>query len=388
MRGLARTSAARPWWGAAVPRGGLGSHEAASLSRVRMSPAYILRPLVKSLACAVLMGMVACDDGPTPDDASAEPEPPAPASKPAEPAPKPAPEPVAMPRPTTLASLEAVVEAATEIYIEHRRTFYCDCSYTPQRRVAWGTCGYKTRADESLAKRIAWDRVVPNRAFGQHRACWREPLCTDEGGVKFSGVRCCRETDEEFAAMELDLHNFVPAVGELQEDRSDFDFGEIDRETRMYGACDFEVDRALQRAEPREDVRGDIARTYLYMHETYGDGLPLSAAEIERFQTWNTADPADAWEVQRNKRVAGIQGMANSFVPMMAPAGAEEPEAKLAKKTPIQRDAEAAEPAKAEPPAEAKPAKGDAPEPVVEDPKSDAANPEPDAPAAEEKTAG
>ncbi|MEM6293753.1 MAG: endonuclease [Myxococcota bacterium] len=341
-----------------------------------MTSAYILRPLAKILACAVLVGVVACDDAAPPPEPAAEPKPPAPKPAPAEPAPEPEPEPIAMPRPTTLASLDAVIEAATEIYAEHRRTFYCDCSYTPQRRVARGTCGYKTRADESLAKRIAWDRVVPNRAFGQHRACWRTPMCSDDAGVQFSGVRCCRETDEEFAAMELDLHNFVPAVGELQEDRSDFDFGEIEREPRMYGACDFEVDRGLQRAEPREDVRGDIARTYLYMHETYGEGLPLTAAEIERFQQWNTEDPADAWEVQRNKRIAGLQGIANSFVPMIAPAGAEEPDAASAKMDAAEPEPD---PTDAQPSADAKPAKRDAPDASAEEAKPKAADATPEA---------
>lgn len=330
-----------------------------------MTLTHTRRHLATALACGLLLGGAACGGEPATKDAEpeakAEPKPdPAPT-----PEPEPAPEPPAKTFPKTLASLDAAIEAAVELHSQHRRTFYCDCSYTPQLRIARGTCGYKTRADESLSKRVAWDRVVPNRAFGEHRACWREPICKDEAGVAFSGVRCCREVDEEFRIMELDLQNLVPAVGELQADRSDFDFGELDGEPRMYGACDFEVDRGQRRAEPAEDTRGDIARTYLYMHETYGDGLPLTAEEKARFEAWHQQDPPNAWEVQRNRRIAVLQGVSNSYVPMMAPAAGEEEEAP---EPPAVEDAPAREPAPEEPPPPAEdPAPADPPAPA-EDP--------------------
>ena len=328
-----------------------------------MTRPYTMRHLLTPIVLGLWVVVPGCEGDPaTPDpntEAKAEPKPKPPAPPPpAEPVQE-APPPKVLPK--TPASFEDAVTQAEAIHEQHRRTFYCDCAYTPSLRIARGTCGYKTRADESLSKRVAWDRVVPSRAFGEHRACWREPVCKDDAGVAFSGVRCCREVDEEFRTMELDLHNLVPAVGELQADRSDFDFGEIPREERMYGACDFEVDRAQQRAEPREESRGDIARAYLYMHETYGEGLPLTEAEKAQFDAWNQADPATAWEVQRNRRIAAVQGNSNSFVPMIAPAGAEEESAEAAPETapeaapdPAQGDAKPAAPVEA--PAEAAPA--------------------------------
>ena len=39
--------------------------------------------------------------------------------------------------------------------------------------------------------------------------------------------------------MEADLHNLVPAIGEINGDRSNFTFEHIDGEERVYGACDF-----------------------------------------------------------------------------------------------------------------------------------------------------
>lgn len=60
--------------------------------------------------------------------------------------------------------------------------------------------------------------------------------------------------------MQADMYNLVLAVGELNTDRSNYHFSIIPVEKREYGACDFEVDGKL--VEAKEDIRGDIARTY------------------------------------------------------------------------------------------------------------------------------
>ena len=114
--------------------------------------------------------------------------------------------------------------------------------------------------------------------------------------------------------MEADLQNLVPAVGELNGDRSNFRFAEIPGEARVYGACDFEVDRKNRTAEPPPGRRGDIARTYLYMHYAWKGALPLTKAQIERFRKWHKADPPDAWEKERNGRIGKIQSGGNPLV--------------------------------------------------------------------------
>lgn len=103
--------------------------------------------------------------------------------------------------------------------------------------------------------------------------------------------------------MEADLFNLVPAVGELNADRSNFEFGEIPGEVRAYGRCDFEVDRNHKVAEPAEDRRGDIARAYLHMYVAYPGGLSLKAEDLERFKAWDQADPPTSWENTWHHRV-------------------------------------------------------------------------------------
>jgi deoxyribonuclease-1 len=163
---------------------------------------------------------------------------------------------------------------------------------------------------------MAWEQIVPVRAFGANRACWKSAVCKDEQGQPYRGVKCCRQSDPSFASMETDLHNFAPVVAEIKEDRGAFGFGEVEREPRMYGQCDFEADRDTETVEPPEDKRGDVARAYLYMHETYGDAVSISAAELEMFKAWHEADPPDGGEIERNARIHGIQGKANPFIPL------------------------------------------------------------------------
>ncbi len=112
--------------------------------------------------------------------------------------------------------------------------------------------------------------------------------------------------------MEADLFNLVPAVGEVNGDRSNFSFADLSSLPNMYGDCDFKVDFKTKRAQPSERTRGQIARTYLYMAEKYG--LKLSSQDQQLYNAWNNMYPVSDWEAQRNTRVAKIMGWDNPFV--------------------------------------------------------------------------
>ena len=43
-------------------------------------------------------------------------------------------------------------------------------------------------------------------------------------------------------------------------------------------------------------------------------GLDIPAHEEEHLRQWHLDDPVDAWEVERNRRVASHQGNRNPFV--------------------------------------------------------------------------
>ncbi|MTI17823.1 endonuclease I [Rhodobacteraceae bacterium RKSG542] len=202
-----------------------------------------------------------------------------------------------------------------KVYFEEvdRRTFYCGCSYSDKKQVDADSCGYEPRKANSRSKRIEWEHIVPASRFGSPRACWQEgdDACVNSKGKAYKGRRCCAKVDAQFAAMEADLHNLVPAIGELNGDRSNYRVGDWEGE-KVYGACDFKVSSSKRIFDPSDAVRGDIARAYLYMEATYGIGL--SDEEKQRFESWHIADPASDWEIERNRRIIKEQGNSNSFV--------------------------------------------------------------------------
>ncbi len=216
--------------------------------------------------------------------------------------------------PNVPSSFSAAKNQALTLYDDHRTTFYCECSYTAEKKVERESCGYEPRNENVRARRIEWEHVVPASRFGRVRKCWLEreefDQCIRSNGTKLSSRKCCRKVDTQFKAMEADLHNLRPAVGELNGDRSNRPFGEIAGEIRDYGQCDFEVSGNL--AEPRAEARGEIARTYLYFERVWG--MTLTTEERSLFEEWNREDPPDEWEIERNRRVKEIQRIGNHFV--------------------------------------------------------------------------
>jgi deoxyribonuclease-1 len=202
------------------------------------------------------------------------------------------------------ASFSQAKRTAVEIYRGNEQTFYCGCSYVYQGKKLVPdpeTCGYEPRIPvtrsgkpNARATRIEWEHVVPAYWFGHQRKCWQE-----------GGRKACK-SDPVFAAMEADLMNLVPAIGELNGDRSNYRFGMIEGEQRAYGKCDFEVDFKARRAEPRPEVRGDIARIYFYMRDKYD--LKLSKQQTQLMNAWAKADPVSPEEVARVERIKAVQG--------------------------------------------------------------------------------
>ena len=64
----------------------------------------------------------------------------------------------------------------------------------------------------------------------------------------------------------------------------------------------------------RKEIRGEIARTYMYMDSVYPDRGIISKKNWELFDAWNKSDPVDDWECERPKRIEKIQGNRNEIV--------------------------------------------------------------------------
>lgn len=128
----------------------------------------------------------------------------------------------------------------------------------------------------------------------------------------------CRTIDG-YDEAEGDLFNLIPAVGELNADRSARLYGDIPGEDRIYGRCDFEINRTgngephlTGSAEPMPSVRGDLARIWLYMKNRYG--VQMSTEYLALMVAWSNADPVDEAERRRHDIIAAEMGWVNPFV--------------------------------------------------------------------------
>ena len=131
-------------------------------------------------------------------------------------------------------------------------------------------CGYAPRNEftkkgkvNKRAQRIEWEHVVPAWEFGHQMQCWQN-----------GGHKACKKIPK-FKAMEGDLHKLVPAIAEVNGDRSNFKFNMINGEHRVYGQCDSDVDFKARVFEPAPKIRGNIACTYFYFESQYGLKISL-----------------------------------------------------------------------------------------------------------------
>ena len=187
---------------------------------------------------------------------------------------------------------------ASGLYADNQTTFYCGCDYHKidgKLRVDLASCGYQVRKQPRRAARVEWEHVVPAWWLGHQRQCWQD-----------GGRKNCSRNDPVFRIAEADLMNLVPAIGEVNGDRSNYRFGMIEGEPRAYGACDVEIDFRGRVAEPAPHIRGDIARIYFYMSDKYG--IRLSKQQRRLFEVWHRQDPVDEWEKERARRIVQITG--------------------------------------------------------------------------------
>ena len=193
---------------------------------------------------------------------------------------------------------------ATQVYPSHQKAFYSNCDYKIKEKKLipiHKTCGFKYRKNKNRSERIEWEHIVPAWHFGHQLRCWQN-----------GGRMTCRNTNTKFKQMEADMHNLVPAIGEINGDRSNFRFGMIEGEKRAYGEVNMEILFSNKKAEPMESVFGDIARVYFYMRDRYG--LRISKTQEKMLIAWNNIDPVSSWEKKKNQLIKELQGDENLYI--------------------------------------------------------------------------
>lgn len=214
-------------------------------------------------------------------------------------------------------SIKSFRSAKNVIYDTHRdlkmeKTFYCGCDYK-RRKPVHKSCGYAIRQRKDRARRTEVEHVMPASRFGHTFTEWTEghPDCERKGRA-YKGRSCAEETSEPFSMMASDLYNLQPAIGEVNGDRLDYEWAELTGEEREYGKCDIEI--RDQKVEPARHLRGDIARTYLYMAWAYPSHVTLSEEELEMFARWDRDDPVSRDELRRAEALSREQGNVQALI--------------------------------------------------------------------------
>lgn len=126
-----------------------------------------------------------------------------------------------------------------------------------------------------------------------------------------------------------DMHNLRPCRAVVNSTRGNLKFGEsIDSNTDKWFKDDIsqttmpttEIDKWSEvdnsnLFEPREMVKGDVARIVFYFYTIYpnADATFFNSMKYDLYN-WHYADPVDAWELDRNNRVKLEQGNDNPYL--------------------------------------------------------------------------
>lgn len=128
----------------------------------------------------------------------------------------------------------------------------------------------------------------------------------------------CKNTKEcksdKYRQASSDLHNLWPVLKKFNASRGDLKFGEIEGNKPRFKTpkCDFERSSGKNAVvEPRDEIKGQIARSYLYMIHWYDlpthDLLPLMIK-------WNKKYPPTDAERKRQLWIEEYQDKVNEFI--------------------------------------------------------------------------
>lgn len=191
--------------------------------------------------------------------------------------------------PNTFAQAKKI---AAKIFLNHKKTLYCQCTYETTHQINLKSCSMMDAEEKKRAHYVEWEHIMAAENFGQHFECWRKPLC-EKNGKPFRGRRCCQMIDSKFRHLESELYNLWPAVGLVNQARSNYRFGFIEDKKSFYG-CPIAIDKKLRRAEPPDFAKGIVARANLFVSEHYE--IPLSESQRQLFHAWDKLFPATAWK--------------------------------------------------------------------------------------------
>ena len=199
-----------------------------------------------------------------------------------------------------------------KVYFDNKVTIYCGAKFNAKKQVL-PLKGFRTTKHIKRSKKIEWEHVVPAENFGRTFPEWRsgDSMCINRKGKSFKGRRCAEKTNLEYRYMQADMFNLYPAIGAVNALRSNYNFTMLPNKKSSFGICEMKINN--RKAEPPESARGRVARTYLYIQQTYSR-YKMSQQQQQLMMAWDKMYPVDKWECERASRIAKLQGNKNNIV--------------------------------------------------------------------------
>lgn len=199
-------------------------------------------------------------------------------------------------------------------------------TYTPDRTLGYGLArdvlfAWDQDADGALDALYSGWTVSVAGARDASSAAFEQGVNTEHVWPQSKGARA--------EPLRSDMHHLFPSREGVNSSRGSLPFGEVpdDRAQAWYRLDasqsrppttdrDAWSERGDGRFEPREAVKGDVARAVFYVVTVYGDRVDMGFFDRQRetLLAWNAADPPDAAERARSAFVASRQGTENPFV--------------------------------------------------------------------------
>lgn len=127
--------------------------------------------------------------------------------------------------------------------------------------------------------------------------------------------------------MRSDLFHLYPTYSQWNSIRSNYPFSDITDASTLYWMINTTLSSTIPSSnidsyseatgstfEPREDHKGNVARSVFYFFTMYPSYNMSQVGDLSLFLQWHAADPPDAAEVARNDSIQLYQGNRNPYI--------------------------------------------------------------------------
>lgn len=200
-----------------------------------------------------------------------------------------------------------------KVYTDYRYTLYCNIPFDENKKLIFPE-NFDVSKVSGRVERIEIEHVIPAEEFGSYIKQWwfGDEHCIDKQNIPYKGRKCAEKTSRIFRLMQSDMYNLYPSTGSLNAIRGNAEFTEFPKFfPSLFQNCLIKV--SDNKIEVPDQVKGIIARIYLYFEEQY-PFFKIKPEQKSLFLKWDKEFPPNEWECLRTYRIEKLQKNENNIV--------------------------------------------------------------------------